>query len=108
MIWPHCSLTTVVRNICHKEVNRLPGKTILCDMMLECLTIAQAQLGEELDKTDVTTTHYKLMELPSMVATLPLMISQLLIIHILLVFDMWFCTEHIRQAFGNFGRFKHN
>ena len=32
----------------HKTVDRLPCRTTLCDMMVECLTVAQAQLGEEL------------------------------------------------------------
>ncbi len=41
-------ITTVLKNISHKSADRLPGKTTLCDMMIECLTVAQAQLGEEL------------------------------------------------------------
>ena len=34
----------------HKTVDRLPCRTTLCDMMVECLTVAQAQLGEELSR----------------------------------------------------------
>ena len=38
----------------HKSVGRLPQKTVLCDTMIECLTLAQAQLGEELSSEDGT------------------------------------------------------
>ena len=41
-------ITAVLSNIAHKEVDRLPGRSVLCDMMVESLTIAQAQLGAEL------------------------------------------------------------
>ena len=44
-------INTVLKNIAHKKVGRLPAKSILCDMMVECLTITQAQLGEELVKS---------------------------------------------------------
>ena len=30
----------------------MPSKTLLCNMMIECLTLAQAQLGEELTSDD--------------------------------------------------------
>ena len=59
-------INSVLRNIAHKEVDRLPGKTVLCNMMVECLSLAQAQLGEELShqtgnfytlQTDGTTKH---------------------------------------------------
>ena len=43
-------ITAVLNKIAHKQVNRLPGRSVLCDMMVECLTIAQAQLGEELSQ----------------------------------------------------------
>ena len=43
-------INAVLSNIARKHVDRLPGRTLLCDMMIECLTIAQAQLGEELSK----------------------------------------------------------
>ena len=43
-------INTVLKNIAQKTVDRLPSKTTLCNMMLECLTLAQAQLGEELTK----------------------------------------------------------
>lgn len=45
-------IETVLKNVAHKSVDRLPSKTTLCSMMLECLTLAQAQLGEELAKED--------------------------------------------------------
>ena len=59
-------IESVIKNIAHQEIGRLPQKTVLCDMMIECLTIAQAQLGEELSRddggcytlqTDGTTKH---------------------------------------------------
>ena len=46
-------INTVLKNIAHRQADRLPGRTVLCDMMVECLTIAQAQLGEELSKMEV-------------------------------------------------------
>ena len=46
-------IQAILRNLAHTQVDRLPGKTVLCDMMVECLTIAQAQLGEELSRTDI-------------------------------------------------------
>ncbi len=45
-------IESVLRNIAHKEVDRLPQKTAVCDMLLECLTCAQAQIGEELSQDD--------------------------------------------------------
>lgn len=45
-------ITTVLHNIAHKEVDRLPSKSSLCNMMVESLTIVQAQLGEELSKEE--------------------------------------------------------
>ena len=57
-------ITAVLNHIAHKQVERLPGRSILCDMMVECLTLAQAQLGEELShyenntlQTDGTTEY---------------------------------------------------
>ena len=59
-------IKSVLLNIAHQEVDRLPGKTTLCDMMIECLSLAQAQLSEELSQqggdfytlqTDGTTKH---------------------------------------------------
>lgn len=59
-------IESVLANIAHRQVDRLPKKTVLADMMMECLTIAQAQLGEELSsegggcytlQTDGTTKH---------------------------------------------------
>ena len=51
-------IKSVLRNIAHKEADRLPEKTALCDMLIECLTCAQAQLGEELSQQD--GAHYTL------------------------------------------------
>ncbi len=45
-------IESVLRNIAHKEVDRLPQKTAVCDMLLECLTCAQARIGEELSQDD--------------------------------------------------------
>ena len=45
-------ITTILKNIAHKSVERLPCRTTLCDMMVESLTVAQAQLGEELTREE--------------------------------------------------------
>ena len=45
-------ISTVLKNITHKSVERLPCQTTLCDMMVESLTVAQAQLGEELTREE--------------------------------------------------------
>lgn len=52
-------INSVVHNIAQKSIDRLPCKTTLCDMMVECLTVAQAQLGEMLtpDDKDYFTLH---------------------------------------------------
>ena len=60
-------ITTILKNIAHKSVERLPCRTTLCDMMVESLTVAQAQLGEELTREE--TIHYRLMGLPNMEST---------------------------------------
>lgn len=61
-------IESVLTNIAHKQVERLPQKSILCNMMLECLSVAQVQLGEALSQddgafytlqTDGTTKHGK-------------------------------------------------
>ena len=41
-------IKSVFSNIAKRSVDRLPSKTTLCDMMVECLTAAQSQLGEQL------------------------------------------------------------
>ena len=50
-------ITTILKNIAHKSIEHLPCRTTLCDMMVESLTVAQAQLGEELtrEETDYHT-----------------------------------------------------
>ncbi len=52
-------IKSVLQNIAQKSVGKLPSKSSLCDMMLECLTLAQAQLGEQLacDDKDYFTLH---------------------------------------------------
>jgi E1A/CREB-binding protein len=52
-------IESVIHNIAQRSIGRLPSKTTLCDMMIECLTIAQAQLGEVLtpDDKDYFTLH---------------------------------------------------
>ena len=41
----------VLNNIAHKSVRRLPSYGLTCQMILESLTIVQAQLGEKLSQT---------------------------------------------------------
>lgn len=41
----------VLNNIAHKSVGRLPSYGLTCQMILESLTIVQAQLGEKLSQT---------------------------------------------------------
>ncbi|XP_065887842.1 uncharacterized protein [Dysidea avara] len=45
-------ITSVLKNIAHKSIDRLPRNTALCDMMVESLTIAQAQLADQLTKEE--------------------------------------------------------
>ena len=45
-------IRSVMNNLAHQSVDRLPSNTVLCRMMLECLTLAEAQLGEELSYSD--------------------------------------------------------
>ena len=46
----------VLKNIAHKSVTRLPKHTLTYKMILEALTVVQAQLGEELSQTSEFTT----------------------------------------------------
>lgn len=48
----------MLRSIAHKKANRLPKKQLCVIMLIECLTCAQAQLGENLFQQD--GTHYTL------------------------------------------------
>ena len=41
-------IRSVLSNMTGKSISRLPSKTTLCDMMIESLTVAQAQLAEKL------------------------------------------------------------
>ena len=41
----------VLKNIAHKSVSRLPSYGLTCQMILESLTVVQAQLGEKLSQT---------------------------------------------------------
>ena len=41
----------VLKNIAHKSVSRLPSHGLTCKMILESLTVAQAQLGEKLSQS---------------------------------------------------------
>ena len=45
-------ITAVLKNLTDLSVDRLPSKSLLCNMMVECLTLAHAQLGEELSHDD--------------------------------------------------------
>ena len=51
-------IESVLTNLVHKKADRLPKRTAVCQMMLECLTVAQAQLGEQLGSED--GEHYTL------------------------------------------------
>ena len=45
-------IESVLRNIVHKKAERLPQKTTVCEMLAECLSVAQAQVAEQLSKDD--------------------------------------------------------
>lgn len=42
----------VLKNIAHKSVSRLPSYGLTCQMILESLSVLQAQLGEKLTEVD--------------------------------------------------------
>ena len=46
----------VLRCLTHKSVSRLPSYGLTCQMILESLTVAQAQLGDELSQISGSTT----------------------------------------------------
>ena len=43
---------SVLKNIAHKSVTRLPSYGLTCQMILESLSVLQAQLGEKLTEAD--------------------------------------------------------
>ena len=45
-------ITAVLQSFTDKMLDRIPSKTLLCNMMIEYLTLAQAELGEELTSDD--------------------------------------------------------
>ena len=45
-------IMTVLKNLTDLSIDKLPSKSLLCNMMVECLTLAHAQLGEELSCDD--------------------------------------------------------
>ena len=45
----------VLKNIAHESVTRLPKHTLTCKMILEALTVVQAQLGELSQTSEFTT-----------------------------------------------------
>ena len=49
-------IQSVLNNIAHKSVGRLPSHGLTCQMIIESLTAAQAQLGQELLKSDCPLT----------------------------------------------------
>ena len=49
-------LFAVLKNIAHKSAARLPSYGLMCQMMLESLTVVQAQLGDCLIKASGFTT----------------------------------------------------
>ena len=47
------NVAPVIRSVmAHQSVDHLPSNIVLCKMMLECLTLAEAQLGEKLSHND--------------------------------------------------------
>lgn len=48
----------VLKNMAHKSVSRLPSHGLTCQMILEFLTVAQAQLGEKLSQS----LHYNTLQ----------------------------------------------
>ena len=51
-------IRSILHNIAERSIGRLPSKTTLCEMMIESLTVAQAQLGEKLtEDKDFFTLH---------------------------------------------------
>ena len=47
-------IKAVLQSFTDKVLDRMPSKTLLCNMMIECLTLAQAQLGEQLTSDDTS------------------------------------------------------
>ena len=45
-------IKAVMGSLAHKSLDRLPSRALLCQMMVECLTLAHAQLGEELSNEE--------------------------------------------------------
>ena len=45
-------IMTVLKNLTDLSIDKLPSKSLLCNVMVECLTLAHAQLGEELSCDD--------------------------------------------------------
>ena len=80
-----------VKTIAHKNVDRLPSHGLTCQMILESLTVAQAQLGENFLSL-LSIILYKLMGLQNMVTTLQLMMLKLrrMKMHTPLALDMFF------------------
>ncbi len=84
---------------------------VLCDMMLECLTVAQAQVGEELSQEDgahytmVPITQFKLMEPLSLVKSFLLLILPPLenVCPWIETCVFWICTNYFRYLAGNSG-----
>ena len=42
----------MLKNLTDLSIDKLPSKSLLCNMMVECLKLAYAQLGEELSHDD--------------------------------------------------------
>ena len=45
-------IKSVIGNLAHKSLDRMPSRAVLCQMMVECLTLAHAQLGQELSREE--------------------------------------------------------
>ena len=64
-------IRAVMNHMAHQAVDRLPSNTVLCRMMLECLTLAEAQLGENLSQNDQDNYTIQTDGTTSMVSILP-------------------------------------
>ena len=51
-MWPLHVIRSVMRNLTHQSVDHLPSNTALRRMMLECLILVEAQLGEKVAQSD--------------------------------------------------------
>ena len=101
-----CNVAPVIRcvlsNLAHKSVDRLPSYGLTCQMILESLTVVQAQLGETLSETPGYTTlqsdgttkygqHYAALDVKDSSTTYSLGLRQV----------FWCCKRHFRNIKRN-------